>query len=347
MKNFSLFFSLNQILFERRGNAEEILTNLGFKGKKVHSHLRIPERFLKNPSKAQGITIENFLDNNPDLKKYLEEKSALQNPFEIVVQGQLSQDHDIDRSLIMSGFQQLISDLCISNVPRRFLYSCESFVHGILPSTLIKDCINELAGQAPSYSGSPIEPISDQFMQTQSEVAPKTQNENKLVFGKAKFEGFEVVEALKTFKRTATEEVACDLELVGEKNTKVKDFLSFDSETNVLNFDGFTTANFVTFNEKFICQSLTESPKREASRWLTEQLEKRDFGALFPGHASSQWVMLEKEHEMELGFVDQQADTVFADPETEEYCYLNDGIDWSFDMQSSVKTTTRCERTFH
>lgn len=67
---------------ERRGDPEKILENLGFVGKFVNRYQRIPDRFLGSTSKANGITVEKFLDDNPWLKEYLGQKAAMQKPYE-------------------------------------------------------------------------------------------------------------------------------------------------------------------------------------------------------------------------------------------------------------------------
>jgi len=69
---------------ERRGDPEKILENLGFVGKFVNRYQRVPERFLGTASKANGISVEKFLNDNPRLKEYLDQKAAMQKTYETV-----------------------------------------------------------------------------------------------------------------------------------------------------------------------------------------------------------------------------------------------------------------------
>lgn len=77
-----LISSLDQLLLERRGDPEKILENLGFVGKFVNRYQRIPDRFLGTASNANGISVEKFMHDNPRLKDYLEQKAAMQKPYE-------------------------------------------------------------------------------------------------------------------------------------------------------------------------------------------------------------------------------------------------------------------------
>lgn len=81
-----LVFSIDQLLWERQGNPERILENLGFVGKIVDRRHRIPLRFLKHSSKANGISVDDYLEKNLWLKEYLDQKAALQKPFEAITQ---------------------------------------------------------------------------------------------------------------------------------------------------------------------------------------------------------------------------------------------------------------------
>lgn len=78
--------SIDQLLWERQGDPEQILENLGFVGKIVDRRHRIPERFLKQSSKANGISVDDYLEKNLWLKEYLDQKAALQKPFEAITE---------------------------------------------------------------------------------------------------------------------------------------------------------------------------------------------------------------------------------------------------------------------
>lgn len=137
--------SLNEILEERKGDPEMILQNLGFSGSYSDVNCRIPDRFLLTPSNAYGISVEKFLDGNPKLREFLEEKNAIQNPFEMMMtssaEGQsddnLNNSHHLQ---LLSLFQQLISNLVVREVPLSYLASCAALIRG-LSSTAINDCI--------------------------------------------------------------------------------------------------------------------------------------------------------------------------------------------------------------
>ena len=79
-----VFCSVHDLLQSRRENPEKILESLGF-GRRVNTeYQRIPDRFFRFKSAANGISVEKFLDDNPTLKEYWEEKNARENPLEIV-----------------------------------------------------------------------------------------------------------------------------------------------------------------------------------------------------------------------------------------------------------------------
>ena len=69
---FDLFssYSVSDLLFARN-DPEELLLSLGFGGQKEPDPLaRIPSRFMKRPSIARGISVQNFLmvSETPDQK---------------------------------------------------------------------------------------------------------------------------------------------------------------------------------------------------------------------------------------------------------------------------------------
>ncbi|XP_050388444.1 protein ITPRID2 isoform X1 [Patella vulgata] len=66
--------SVDMLLQERSEDPEQVLLNLGFAA--GHSEMgsslsRIPERFLLNQSRARGINLEEFLEDNPELKTFV------------------------------------------------------------------------------------------------------------------------------------------------------------------------------------------------------------------------------------------------------------------------------------
>lgn len=74
---------MDQILQERSGDPEEILTYLGFASANQDGALgqRIPERFFRQPSKAQGISVHEFLGNNPDMRDFIHLQMAATQPM--------------------------------------------------------------------------------------------------------------------------------------------------------------------------------------------------------------------------------------------------------------------------
>ena len=79
---FLFFFSVDNLLNERTGDPEELLTSLGFVSAEVQedSFMRIPERFLMNPSVAPGISLEGFLNTHPDLREMVMLKRSFHQP---------------------------------------------------------------------------------------------------------------------------------------------------------------------------------------------------------------------------------------------------------------------------
>jgi len=57
--------SMDSVLQSREADPEEVLINLGFAESEAFA--KIPHRFLKQPSKAKGVSIENFKKNQEEL----------------------------------------------------------------------------------------------------------------------------------------------------------------------------------------------------------------------------------------------------------------------------------------
>lgn len=108
-----MHFSIEQILQERIGDPEVILTNLGFGNFESSDDLsqRIPERFLRQPSKAEGVSLDDFLDRNPNLKEYV----ALTRQLSVQSQGSDAAGQ------YFSSIQELVNYLLDNNVPHRFV----------------------------------------------------------------------------------------------------------------------------------------------------------------------------------------------------------------------------------
>ena len=67
-------FSVEEILRDRHGDPETILSNLGFgcvHDSELDRAKRIPSRFLSEPSHAAGISLDDFLRQNPDVERSL------------------------------------------------------------------------------------------------------------------------------------------------------------------------------------------------------------------------------------------------------------------------------------
>ena len=56
---------MDSVLQSREADPEEVLFNLGFAESEAFA--KIPLRFLKQPSKAKGVSIENFKKNQAEL----------------------------------------------------------------------------------------------------------------------------------------------------------------------------------------------------------------------------------------------------------------------------------------
>ncbi|ESO95225.1 hypothetical protein LOTGIDRAFT_175217 [Lottia gigantea] len=67
--------SVDMLLRERSEDPEQVLLNLGFGGSLNQdmgsTYNRIPERFLLTNSRAKGINLEEFLEDNPELKTFV------------------------------------------------------------------------------------------------------------------------------------------------------------------------------------------------------------------------------------------------------------------------------------
>lgn len=72
--NLFCFFSVDMLLNERSNDPEEILTNLGFgEGEQGDNpNIRIPGRFKVDQSGAEGVSITEFLGDNPELSQLLQ-----------------------------------------------------------------------------------------------------------------------------------------------------------------------------------------------------------------------------------------------------------------------------------
>ncbi|XP_064646242.1 uncharacterized protein LOC135499428 [Lineus longissimus] len=119
--------SVEVLLQERKGDPEQILLNLGFGNKQNTSNLacRVPERFLKKPSKADGIDVKRFLDDNQELAEYLEQKRSRHHPNS---PAENVEDGQKESSAIDEIFQQQQADM--PWIPGRFSES--SLSHGSL-----------------------------------------------------------------------------------------------------------------------------------------------------------------------------------------------------------------------
>ena len=127
---------MDDLLRDRVGDPEEILSNLGFGSLDTEGSLcsRIPQRFLYHKSRAEGITVEDFLERNPELKEYLEITAVANEPITshndvigvdiptaATGQGQSMMSHNLNFSCL----QELMAYLLTSNVPRRYLATCQ------------------------------------------------------------------------------------------------------------------------------------------------------------------------------------------------------------------------------
>ena len=56
---------MDSVLQSREADPEEVLFNLGFAESEAFA--KIPLRFLKQPSKAKGVSIENFKKNQEEI----------------------------------------------------------------------------------------------------------------------------------------------------------------------------------------------------------------------------------------------------------------------------------------
>jgi hypothetical protein len=116
--------SLEQLLNEHRLDPVRILTNLGFVGhSKTESH-HIPEHFLVRPSRANGISVDDYLSRNPKLRRQLDRKLALQNAFQAVTAataatGAPSSDQDAgaqgERAATMQAFSKVAQTVTLIN----------------------------------------------------------------------------------------------------------------------------------------------------------------------------------------------------------------------------------------
>ena len=72
-------YSVEDILRDRSSDPETILTNLGFASSfdcETQKARRIPVRFFVEPSKARGISVDNFIKTNPEVRRTLTERQS-------------------------------------------------------------------------------------------------------------------------------------------------------------------------------------------------------------------------------------------------------------------------------
>ena len=71
-------YSIDQLLQDRRPDPEQMLRNLGFAaGSKSESQRRVPVRFLREPSLAKGICLDELMLANHELKECVEASKRL------------------------------------------------------------------------------------------------------------------------------------------------------------------------------------------------------------------------------------------------------------------------------
>ena len=79
MNTFLFLYSVEDILRDRSSDPETILTNLGFASSfdcETQKARRIPVRFFVEPSKARGISVDNFIKTNPEVRRTLTERQS-------------------------------------------------------------------------------------------------------------------------------------------------------------------------------------------------------------------------------------------------------------------------------
>ncbi len=119
------------MLQERHGDPEEILSNLGFGERATDTtRQRLPSRFLLQPSAAKGISIRDYLQQNPALKEQLQAStlgwytsSSLASLDEPNQSGNTSHRAQV-HNMPITNMPELFAYLLHSNVPASFLASC-------------------------------------------------------------------------------------------------------------------------------------------------------------------------------------------------------------------------------
>lgn len=106
--NLFFFFSVDMLLNERSNDPEEILTNLGFgEGEEGNNpNVRIPGRFKADQSGAEGVSITEFLGDNPELSQLLQAISDQQEGG-----GENLELHTKDMDAMMAAGQGKLSPL--------------------------------------------------------------------------------------------------------------------------------------------------------------------------------------------------------------------------------------------
>jgi len=81
---FVVCCSYEQLVSEHRIDPEQVLLNLGFVKPSNSDTLQIPDHFLLYQSQARGITLDDYLQDHPDVRQRLEQKQVLENAFRAV-----------------------------------------------------------------------------------------------------------------------------------------------------------------------------------------------------------------------------------------------------------------------
>ena len=113
------------ILRDRIGDPEVILNNIGFmdSNEMSVSALRVPTRFLKRRSRATGIKVEAFLEENPELRECMVADGVSFDSDDTKTGNDLTPLAHIDR---YTNLGDLMAYCVASDVPGRFLESLAS-----------------------------------------------------------------------------------------------------------------------------------------------------------------------------------------------------------------------------
>ena len=166
---FGLRFSVDLLLQERRADPEEILMGLGFGAQEDRQQLqsRIPHRFLSVPSKAEGITLEQFFDRNPDLKEYIELKKTSQSTPVTRGQGQCPDLH-------IDDVKGVVDYLELSNVPHHFINAWAASVS----NNFISSRSNNHTNQSTNNNKRGIEDVTSEHDSTNQEEGEESHYED-------------------------------------------------------------------------------------------------------------------------------------------------------------------------